>query len=186
MLLFTSLFSAEGGFGAGAPPPAFTTFGDGDGDGAPGAGASTREWAGNNIMAQRYQVPVAGKVVSVSAWCNSQSASMRMALYSNNGSNLPDALLAQAPGRSIVPTASWEDFAFDPGDHVPVAANDMVWICAQTSADVWGSNAGAPVQTLARRITAQSYASGLLNPFGTSTTYSASRPMRLKIWTNAP
>ena len=184
MLLFTSLFSAAGGFGAGVPPPAFTTYGDGDG--ALGAGASTREWAGDNMMAQAYVVPVAGKVVSVSAWCNSQNANMRMALYSNNGSNLPDALLAEAPGRSVVPTASWEDFELDPGDYVPVAVNDMLWICAHTSADIWGSNAGAPVQTLARRIKAQSYASGLLNPFSTSTTYSASRPMRLKIWTNAP
>ena len=109
-----------------------------------------------------------------------------MALYANNGSNLPDASLAQAPARTVVPTASWEDFAFDPADYVPVAVNDVVWICAQASADVWGSNAGAPVQTLARRIKAQSYASGLLNPFGTSTTYAASRPMRLKISTNAP
>jgi len=184
MLLFTSLFSRAGGFGAGAPPPAFTTFGDGNGAG--GGGSSSREWAGNTMMAQRYQVPVAGLVVSVSAWCNSQSANMRMALYANNGSNLPDPLLAQAPGRSVVPTASWQDFEFDPADYVPVAVNDMVWICAQTSADISGSNAGAPVQTLARRIKAQSYASGLLNPFGTSTTYSASRPMRLKIWTNAP
>jgi hypothetical protein len=184
MLLFTSLFFAEGGFGAGAPPPAFTTFGDGNG--SAGAGSSAREWAGNNMMAQRYRVPVAGLVVAVSAWCNSHSASMRMALYSNNGSNLPDALLAQAPGRSVVPTASWEEFAFDPGDYVPVAVNDMVWICAQASADIWSSNAGAPVQTLARRIKAQSYASGLLNPFGTSTTYAASRPMRLTIWTNPP
>ena len=72
MLLFTSLFSAAGGFGAGAPPPAVTTFGDGNGSG--GGGSSSREWAGNNMMAQRYQVPVASLVVAVSAWCNSQSA----------------------------------------------------------------------------------------------------------------
>jgi hypothetical protein len=184
MLLFTSLFANGGGFAPPAGDQEFTTYGDGDG--ALGAGASTREWAGANMMAQAYVVPVAGKVVSVSAWVNSQSANMRMALYASTA-GVPGALLAQAPGRAVTGDGgAWEEFEFDPADYVDVLEATAYWICVQTSADIFSNNAGTPVASVARRIKAQSYASGLLDPFGSASGYSANRPLRMKIWTNPP
>jgi hypothetical protein len=179
MLLFTSLFGG-GVSGGGGEEPVFTVHGDGDGVSSCG---SLRAWQINDMMAQQYQMPEAGLIVSMSAWLHTNSGSMRMGLYADSA-GVPGALLAQAAGKSVTGTSHWEEFELNEEDYVPVSVDDLVWVCVQPDANINSCSAGSPVQALARRIKDQNYASGLLDPFGAASTYSASRPLRMKIWTN--
>jgi hypothetical protein len=181
MLLFTSLHDAAGGFVApdGGEDPIFEDYGDGDGATQCG---STRAWQANDMMAQQYQVPSTGLVVSVSAWLSSLSGNMRMGLYADSA-GVPGALLAEPAPKAVTGPSHWQEFAFDPADYLAVTASDLVWICVQTDANINSCTPGSAV-ALARRIKSAAYASGLLDPFGAASTYSANRPLRLKIWTN--
>jgi hypothetical protein len=175
MLLFTSLFGG-GGFGMGTPQ--FTLIEDLNLSGS----SSLRAFESGLILAQRYTITEPGKVVALRAYFGATGTpDFRMSLYTNNGS-LPDALLAfvesAAPG-----AAGWAEFALDPGDYVDVVVDDVVWVAAQSSANI---NSASSITTVnsGRRLRSLSFASGPPDPFASTGNYSNTRGMGLKIWTN--
>jgi len=158
----------------------YTVFGDGDGSGTCG---STRDWENDSMLAQRYEVPAGGLLVSVSAWVHSQTGDMRMAVYADDAGE-PGDLLGEAAGKSVTGTGHFEEFEI----LAPVAVSelDLVWMCVLASPEIYSCDAGAPVTSLARRILARTYEGGFPDPFGSGSSYSANRSMRGKIWTNPP
>jgi hypothetical protein len=107
----------------------------------------------------------------------------RMAVYADDAGE-PGDLLGEAAGKSVTGTGHFEEFEL----LAPVAVSelDLVWICVLASPEIYSCDAGAPVESLARRILARTYEDGFPDPFGSASSYSANRSMRGKIWTNPP
>jgi hypothetical protein len=88
-----------------------------------------------NILAQRYTTGVAGRIVALLAYFRSTGTpSFRMSLYGDAG-GLPGDLLAavegQAPGAQ-----GWHELALDPAHYLDVTDTTILWIGAQTSANI--------------------------------------------------
>jgi Putative Ig domain len=151
---------------------------------ASGTSGSTRNFQAGNILAQRYTTGHAGKIVSLSAYFHGTGTpDFRMSLYSDSTA-LPGALLAYVNGAASG-AQGWHEYPLAPEDYVDVAADRIVWIAAETSANIDSRSPNA-VANLARRLRAIAFASGPPDPFSTSSTYSNTRGMRMKIWTNPP
>jgi hypothetical protein len=130
---------------------------------ASGTSGSTRNFQAGNILAQRYTTGYAGKIVSLFAYFHGTGTpSFRMSLYADSTA-LPGALLACVNGAA--PGAQgWYELALAPED----------------------SRSPNAVANLARRLRSLAFASGPPDPFSTSSTYSNTRGMRMKVWTNPP
>ena len=99
-------------------------------------------------------MPAGGLLVSVSAWVHSQSGDMRMAVYADDAGE-PGDLLGEAAGKSVTGTGHFEEFELLAP--VAVSESDLVRICVLASPEIYRCDAGAPVQSLARRILARTY-----------------------------
>jgi hypothetical protein len=97
--------------------------------------AGPTNFQASNILAQRYTTGVAGRIVALLAYFHGAGTpSFRMSLY-GDASGLPGDLLAvvegQAPGAQ-----GWHELALDPAHYVDVTETTILWIGAQTSANI--------------------------------------------------
>ena len=92
------------------------------------------------------------------------------------------ALLGTTEARAAsVSTGGWETFAF--ASPVPVGDGEC-WIAVHTDTELGSRGPDAAVINSGRRIVSQPYASGLPDPFGSTSTYNNPRGRRMRIWTN--
>jgi hypothetical protein len=106
--------------------------------------------------------------------------SFRMSLYGDAGS-LPGDLLPAVEG--LAPGAQgWHELALDPADYLDVTETTVLWIGAQTSANIDSRAPSGGAANSGRRL--RSYTTGAPDPFGSSSTYNNTRGLRMKIWTN--
>ena len=176
-LLFTSLFSRTGFGEAGGPQ--FVVYGDGDSSSGSTIG---RDWQANDLMLQQYQLPVAGKVVSILPWIRSGTGLIRACAYADD-EGAPGALLGFAEFNVTSPPDNFLEVELDPSDYFDVLEDQLVWLGVQAQTAKGSRTAGTPV-VLARRIVSATYGSGLPDPAPSMSSYSANRPVRVKIWTN--
>jgi hypothetical protein len=147
---------------------------------AAGTCGSSRSFTSADTLAQQYTAGAAGDLVSVSLYFSGTGTpNVRVGVYSDNG-GLPDALLAEGTG--VAPGGSgWHEI--DLATPVAVADTDVIWVAAQVSANI-NSCSPSSVANTGRRLNSQGYASGLADPFGSSSSYSNTRGMRYKIEVN--
>ena len=179
-LLFTSLLDAGGGFPAPVPPPEFEIVGEPN---AAGSAGSTHNFQAGNILAQRYTTGVAGRIVSLFAYFHGTGTpSFRLSLYAD-ASSLPGGLLAVVEG--VAPGAQgWHEFALDPAHYLDVTETTILWIAAQTGANIDSRAPGGGVANSGRRLRSVTFGNGAPDPFGSSSTYNNTRGLRMKIWIN--
>jgi hypothetical protein len=104
-----------------------------------------------------------------------------MGLYADSGGEA-GALLGTSEAKAVsASNGSWETFAF--ASPVPVSDGDY-WIAVHADTELGSRGPDAPVVNTGRRIVSQPYASGLPDPFGSTSTYNNTRGMRMRIWTN--
>jgi hypothetical protein len=105
-----------------------------------------------------------------------------MSLY-GDASGLPGDLLAvvegQAPGAQ-----GWHELALDPAHYVDVTETTILWIGAQTSANIDSRGPSGGAANSGRRLRSFTFANGAPDPFGTSSTYNNTRRLRMKICIN--
>jgi hypothetical protein len=105
-----------------------------------------------------------------------------MSLY-GDASGLPGDLLAvvegQAPG-----VQGWHEFVLDPAHHLDVTETTILWMAAQTSANIDSRGPSGGAANSGRRLRAFTFGNGAPNPFGSSSTYNNTRGLRMRIWTN--
>jgi hypothetical protein len=144
---------------------------------AAGSCGSSRNFTSADTLAQQYTAGTTGDLVSVSLYFSGTGTpNVRVGVYSDNG-GLPDALLAEGTG--VAPGGSgWHEI--DLATPVAVADTDVIWVAAQVSASINSCSPGSLANT-GRRLNSQGYASGLADPFGSSSTYNNTRGMRYKI-----
>jgi hypothetical protein len=162
------------------PAPVYQIVGEPNADGTAGG---THNFQASNILAQRYTAGVAGRVVALLAYFHGTGTpSFRMSLYADSG-DLPAALLAavegQAPG-----VQGWHELALDPAHHLNVSDTTVLWIGAQTSANIDSRAPSGGAANSGRRLRSFTFGNGAPDPFGTSSTYNNTRGLRMKIWTN--
>ena len=111
------------------------------------------------------------------------SGNMRIGLYADNAGE-PGALIATSEAKAFSATSSghWEEFAFT---SPPTTGGDVkYWLACHADASVNSRGSDGSNQNDARRLIAQSYASGLPDPYGTGSSYSNTRGMKMLVWTN--
>jgi hypothetical protein len=182
VLLFTSL-SGRTGFGENpeAPEPQYTVYGDGD---SAGGSTSGRDWQNDDLMLQQYQLPAAGKVVSILPWIRTGTGLLRACAYADDAGE-PGDLLSFAEFDVVSAPDDFLEIALDPSDHFDVAEDLLVWLGVQADGSKGSRTAQNPA-ALARRIEDVVYESGPPDPAPAMSAYSANRPLRIKIWTNPP
>ena len=178
MLLFTSL-SGGADFGTADPVDEFTLYGDGNSSGGSTLG---RSWQSDDLMLQQYQLPVAGKVVSILPWIRSGTGLLRACAYEDDAGE-PGDLLGFAEFNVLTAFDDFLEVSLDPADHFDVTVNQLVWLGVQADPD-FGSRTAISPAALNRRIVGAVYGSGLPDPAPSMGSYSANRPVRVKIWTN--
>jgi hypothetical protein len=164
-----------------ADAPQLATLGESIAEGQAGSGSSN--FPANTVMAQRYD-GVSGQVLSASAYLGSSaSGNMRMGLYADDAGE-PGALIAMTEERAFSATSfgHWEEFAFT--SPPTTAEGAKYWLACHTDVSVNSRGSDGSNQNDARRLIAQSYASGLPNPFGAGSSYSNTRGLKMKVWTN--
>ena len=135
-------------------------------------------------MAQRYAA-ISGRVISASAYLGGGSGDMQIGLYADTGGE-PDALLGASEIRAVTSTTSghWETFAFAPAEQVDLAEGTHVWLAIHASGSINSRDSDGANQNDGRRLISQAFASGLPDPYGSGSSYSNTRGMRLLVWTN--
>jgi hypothetical protein len=161
--------------------PQLTTLGEDIAEGQAGGGSSN--FPANTVMAQRYD-GVDGQVLSASVYLGSSaSGNMRMGIYADNAGE-PGALIAATEEKAFTATSSghWEELTFT----APPTTVEGVkyWLACHTDASVNSRGSDGSNQNDGRRLIAQSYASGLPDPFGAGSSYSNTRGLKMKVWTN--
>jgi hypothetical protein len=162
------------------PGPVYHIVGEPNADGTAG---STHNFQASNILAQRYTTGVAGRIVALLAYYHGTgSPSFRLSLYPDSG-GLPGDLLAVAEGQAPG-IQGWHEFALDPADYLDVTDSTVLWIGAQTSANIDSRGPSGGAANFGRRLRAFTFGNGAPDPFGSSSTYNNTRGLRLKIWIN--
>jgi hypothetical protein len=134
-------------------------------------------------MAQRYE-GVSGQVLSASAYLGSSvSGNMRIGLYADNAGE-PGALIATTEEKAFTATSSghWEELTFS--SPPPTVEGVKYWLACHTDVSVNSRGSDGSNQTDARRLISQSYSGGLSDPFGSGSSYSNARGMKMLVWTN--
>jgi hypothetical protein len=161
--------------------PQLTTLGESIAEGQAGSGSSN--FPANTVMAQRYDA-VSGQVLSASAYLGSSaSGNMRIGLYADAAGE-PGALIATTEAKPFSATSSghWEELAF--ASPPTTVGGVKCWLACHTDVSVNSRGSDGSNQNDARRMIAQSYASGLPDPFGAGSSYSNTRGMKMLVWTN--
>lgn len=177
MFLFTSTFHTGTGVAVPPPEPIYEIVSDDPNIGGMWAGVSP-----NNTTAQRYPVGHAGKIVGAGMHVRDGTATLRLALYSDNA-GAPDALLCQAEVAVSTATSAWFDVEFDPEDQVTVGVDDHVWLARQVSDEIYTWRSVWPEAHDDTQFVNVTWASGMPDPYG-SGSFGGNAPQRLKIWTN--
>jgi hypothetical protein len=125
----------------------------------------------------------AGRIIALLAYFHGTGTpSFRMSLYGDAG-GLPADLLAvvegQAPGAQ-----GWHEFALDPAHYLDVTGTTVLWIGAQSSANIDSRGPSGGAANSGRRLRAFTFGNGAPSPFGSSSTYNNTRGLRMKIWIN--
>jgi hypothetical protein len=168
-MILSGIISASGkraGPPAPDPPPApvYGIVGEPNADGTAGG---THNFQAANILAQRYTAGVAGRIVALLAYFH----------------GLPGDLLAAAEGQAPG-IQGWHEFALDPAHYLDVTDTTILWIGAQTSANIDSRAPSGGAANSGRRLRAFTFGNGAPDPFGTSSTYNNTRGLRIKIWIN--
>jgi hypothetical protein len=162
--------------------PQLTTLGETIAEGQ--AGSGTSNFPADTVMAQRY-TGIAGQVLSASAYLGSSATgNMRIGLYADNAGE-PGALIATTEEKAFSATGSGhrEELTFT---SPPTTVGGVkYWLACHTDVSVNSRGSDGTNQNDARRLISQSYASGLPDPFGSSSSYSnTTRGLSMKVWTN--
>ena len=161
--------------------PQFATLGEDIAEGQ--AGSGTSNFPANTVMAQRY-TGIAGQVLSASAYLGSSaSGNMRIGLYADNAGE-PGALIAITEDKAFTATSAgyWEELTFT--SPPTTVSGARYWLACHTDASVNSRGSDGSNQNDARRMIAQSYAGSLPDPFGSGSSYSNTRGMKMLVWTN--
>jgi hypothetical protein len=161
--------------------PQLTTLGETIVEGQAGGGSSN--FPADTVMAQRYD-GVDGLVLSASAYLGSSaSGNMRIGLYADNAGE-PGALIATSEEKAFTATSAghWEELTFTSPPATVVGVKH--WLACHTDASVNSRGSDSTNQNDARRMIAQSYAGGLPDPFGSGSSYSNTRGLKMLVWTN--
>jgi len=144
------------------------------------AGAGTSGFQGDRVLAQRYTVPEDGEIGSLGGYLAGGSATMRMAVYADDGGE-PGALLAASADKAVSSTSAglWE--IFDLASPLPLAAGQKVWIAGHADGGIDSRGSDDDDQDEARRLVDTSFASGLPDPFGSASSYGNTRGMRANV-----
>jgi hypothetical protein len=150
---------------------------------AEGQAGGTSNFPANTVMAQRYD-GVSGQVLSGSAYLGSAaSGNMRIGLYADNAGE-PGVLIATTQAKAFSATSSghWEELTFT---SPPTTVGGVkYWLACHADVSVNSRGSDGANQNDARRLITQSYASGLPDPFGSGSSYSNTRGMKMLVWTN--
>jgi hypothetical protein len=123
-------------------------------------------------------------VLSASAYLGSSaSGNMRIGVYADDAGE-PGVLIATTEEKAFSATSSghWEEVTFT---SPPTAIEGVkYWLACHTDVSVNSRGSDGTNQNNARRLIAQSYAGGLPDPFGVGSSYSNSRGLKMKVWTN--
>ncbi len=161
--------------------PQFATLGEDIAEGQ--AGSGTSNFPASTVMAQRY-TGIAGQVLSASAYLGSSATgNMRIGLYADNAGE-PGALIATTEEKGFTATSAghWEELTFS---SPPTTLGGVkYWLACHADASVNSRGSDGSNQNDARRMITQSYASGLPDPFGAGSSYSNSRGLKMRVWTN--
>ena len=109
--------------------PLFTVFGDGD---SSGGSTNGRDWQDDDLMLQRYQMPVGGRIVSIMPWIRSGTGTFRAVAYANSAGE-PAALVASAEFNVVTAPDDFLEVALDPADYFDVTAGDFIWLGVQAN-----------------------------------------------------
>jgi hypothetical protein len=96
-----------------------------------------------------------------------------MSLYADSES-LPGDLLAAVEGLAPGAQGSHE-FALDPAHYLDVTETTVLWIGAQTSANIDSRAPSGGAANSGRRLRAFTFGTGAPDPFGSSSTYNNTR-----------
>ena len=112
------------------------------------------------------------------------SGNMRIGLYADNAGASPALSIATSEAKAFSATSSghWEEFAFTAP---PTTGGDVkYWLACHADASVNSRGSDGHNRNHCWRLIAQSYASGLPDPYGTGSSYSNTRGMKMLVWTN--
>jgi hypothetical protein len=162
--------------------PQLTILGENIAEGQSGGASSAFE--ADTVMAQRYAA-ISGRVLRASAYLGGGSGDMQIGIYADAAGE-PGALLGASEIKAVTSTPSghWETFAFAPTEQVDLIEGTHVWLAVHASASINSRGSDGAAQNDGRRLISQVFASGLPDPYGSGSSYSNTRGMRLLVWTN--
>ena len=123
-------------------------------------------------------------MLTASAYLGSAaSGNMRIGLYADSAGE-PGAQIATTEAKAFSATSAghWEGLTF--AAPPTTLGGVKYWLACHTDVSVNSRGSDGTNQNDARRLIARSYAGGLPDPFGSGSSYSNTRGMKMLVWTN--